>query len=201
MSWLSRMRCSASSRSFAEAAGGPVRQGGSGLPRGGGPGSVPALAEELPGRPGHAGQIAPGSHQEKRAGLAPARSPLRWIPRSDTAAPGHAALSSAPHSEEEGLQDLEPHRERQMPAPVKEDPTADTRIHRSEGPSVPRRHPGARAAPVGPPPASLTSVREGLDSRSRRDMHSRLSVRLEGWQTPPSCWTRTARIGCLGGRL
>jgi hypothetical protein len=71
-----------------------------------------------------------------------------------SAAPGHAALSSDPHSEEEGLQDLEPHRERQMPAPVKEDPTADTRIHRSEGPSVPRRHPGARAAPVGPPPAS-----------------------------------------------
>jgi putative transposase len=58
----------------------------------------------------------------------------------------HAVLSSTPHSEEEDLQDLD--RQRQLPAPVKEDPTADTRIHRSARPPVPRGHPLARPALV-----------------------------------------------------
>jgi len=79
----------------------------------------------------------------------------------------HAVLSSAPHSEEEDLQDLEPDRQRQMPAPVKEDPTADTRIHRSAGPPVPRGHPLARPALVGPPPASVTLVPAGTGTRAR----------------------------------
>ena len=79
----------------------------------------------------------------------------------------HALLSSAPHSEEEDLQDLDPDRQRQMPAPVKEGPTADTRIHQSAGPPVPRGHPLARPALVGPSPATVTLVPTGSGIRAR----------------------------------
>jgi hypothetical protein len=77
----------------------------------------------------------------------------------------HAVLSSAPHSEEEDLQDLEPERQRQMPTPVKEEPIADTRIHRSAGPPVPWGHPLARPAPVGTPPATLVPTGSGIRAR------------------------------------
>jgi hypothetical protein len=53
-----------------------LHHGRSGLPGGGGPGPVPRLAEELPGRPGHAGEMAPRPPEERaRARLAAPRSP------------------------------------------------------------------------------------------------------------------------------
>jgi hypothetical protein len=79
----------------------------------------------------------------------------------------HAVLSSAPLSEEEDLQDLEGDPRRHTPAPVKEDPTADTRIDRSGGPSVPGGHPLVRPALVRPPPASVSLVPAGSGTRAR----------------------------------
>jgi len=53
-----------------------LHHGGSGLPRGGGSCPVRAPVEELPGRPGHAFEMAPGPAEEKeRALLAPAGRP------------------------------------------------------------------------------------------------------------------------------
>jgi len=76
MSWISRPSCSAtSSRSSAEAAGESSLPRRIGVPRSGGSGPVPTPVEELPGRPGHAGEMAPGPPEEnKRAWLAAARS-------------------------------------------------------------------------------------------------------------------------------
>ena len=114
----------------------------------------------------------------------------------------HAVLSSAPHSEEEDLQDLENDRQRQMPAPVKEEPTADTRIHRSAGPPVPRGHPLARPALVGRSARNTDSRPDGLrDSRSRRATHGRLSVGASrGVASPSILLGCTVRIGRLDGR-
>jgi hypothetical protein len=103
--------------------------------------------------------------KEGGLGLAPRRIGPTWTQFLRLQA--HAVLSSAPHSEEEDPQDLDPDRQRQMPAPVKEEPTADTRIHRSAGPPVPRGHPLARPALVGPPPATVTLVPTGSGIRAR----------------------------------
>src|SRR6266540_738465 len=54
-----------------------VHHSRSGLPGGVGSGAVPGPVEELPGRSGHPGEMAPGSAEEARAGLAPAGSPSR----------------------------------------------------------------------------------------------------------------------------
>jgi len=53
----------------------PLHHGGSGVPRSGGSGPVPAPVQGLPGRPGHAREMAPGPPEERRrTWLAAARS-------------------------------------------------------------------------------------------------------------------------------
>jgi len=103
----------------------------------------------------------------RKSGLGPA--PRRFGPSwtQFLRLQARAVLSSAPHSEDKDLQDFEPDRQRHTPAPVKEDPTADTRIHRSAGPPVPRGHALARPALVRPPPASVTLVPAGSGTRAR----------------------------------
>ncbi|HEY3208775.1 MAG TPA: hypothetical protein VGL18_03150 [Actinomycetota bacterium] len=103
----------------------------------------------------------------RRSGLGPAPRRIGPTWTQFLRLQARAVLSSAPHSEEEDIQDFEPDRQRHTPAPVKEDPTADTRIHRSAGPPVPKGNPLARPALVGPPPASVTLVPAGSGTRAR----------------------------------
>ncbi len=127
-----------------------------------------------------------------RPGATADRAQLDAVP----AAPGPRRALFAPHSEEEDPLDLEPDRQRHTPAPVKEDPTADT-PHAPIGGT-----PGSKGKPPSPPSPRGSSARVrdyrpgGLrDSRSRRATHGRLSVEaIRGVAHPPSCWACTPRL-------
>jgi hypothetical protein len=95
MSWMSRLSCSPPAQGPPpRRQASPLQHGGSGVPRSGGSGPVPAPLEELPGRPGHAGEMAPGPPEEKkRAWLAAARSSFA---RSPDQAPDPSAGEGEP---------------------------------------------------------------------------------------------------------